>query len=143
MKMSPHGRAVLSQREGRRLVAYRDTRGVWTIGVGHSSEAGTPPPVRPGMTITAAQCDAILRGDLAPREAVLSGWLKRPATQSQFDAMLSLMFNIGAGAFKGSAVLHLFNEGRLAEAADAFLHFDHPAELAGRRKAERAQFMSC
>ena len=44
--------------------AYRDTKGIPTIGVGHTSAAG-PPDVKMGMTITAQQCDAILILDLA------------------------------------------------------------------------------
>jgi lysozyme len=142
MKMSAVGREKLMLREGERLVAYRDVRGVWTIGVGHSAEAGTPPPVHKGMVITHAQADAILANDLAPREAFMCRLLKRAPTQNQFDAMQSLMFNIGDGAFEHSRVLALFNAGDIAAAGQAFMDFRHPEVLLGRRRLERAQFLA-
>ena len=142
LKMSPQGRQKLIEREGSRLKAYQDTRGIWTIGVGHSAEAGTPPFTHRGLVITEEQVDEILTRDLVPREEYLNKLLKKTPTQNQFDAMLSLMFNIGGGAFKGSAVLHYFNEGRTLSAAEAFLHFDHPASLTRRREDEKKQFLS-
>ncbi|MER2266544.1 glycoside hydrolase family protein, partial [Methylobacterium oxalidis] len=64
MNLTPTGRAVLIAREGRRLSAYRDSAGIWTIGVGHTSAAG-PPAVGPGLTITQEACDAIFARDVA------------------------------------------------------------------------------
>lgn len=142
MKTSLHGAIKIKQREGCLLHAYRDIRGIWTVGVGHSSEAGTPPTVYPGMRITMAQALGILQGDLAPREVVMNELLKRPATQNQFDAMMSLMFNIGDTGFKDSDVLRLFNEGDMQAAANAFSHWSHPADLAQRRAEERQQFLT-
>ena len=46
MITSPAGRTAIMQREGIRLRAYRDTRGLWTIGAGHCAGA---PRVTPGM----------------------------------------------------------------------------------------------
>jgi hypothetical protein len=40
--LSPIGEAVLIAREGRRLKAYKDSVGVLTIGIGHTSAAGVP-----------------------------------------------------------------------------------------------------
>ena len=42
MKTSALGVQAIAQREGRVLHAYRDTRGILTIGVGHTSGAGAP-----------------------------------------------------------------------------------------------------
>lgn len=53
MKTSAAGRALIVAREGRRLSAYRDSVGVWTIGVGHTGRMA-PPPVTPGMKISDA-----------------------------------------------------------------------------------------
>ena len=63
MKMSPHGRALLEQREGNILHAYQDTVGVWTIGYGHTHYDGAPIPVA-GMKITQQQADDMLTKDL-------------------------------------------------------------------------------
>jgi lysozyme len=63
MDLSPIGEAVLIAREGRRPKAYKDSVGVWTIGIGHTPAAGAL-LVTPGLTITSAQCDAIFECDV-------------------------------------------------------------------------------
>src|SRR5881397_2781928 len=108
MQTSPAGRAAITRREGNKLTAYADSVGVWTIGVGHTSVAG-PPKVTKGMTITAAQSDEILARDLSGVEASVDAMVKVPLNQNEFDALVSLVFNIGAGAFKGSSVLKNLN----------------------------------
>ncbi|MDE2017342.1 MAG: lysozyme, partial [Hyphomicrobiales bacterium] len=65
MTVSDDGLRRLISREGCVLTAYRDGVGTWTIGVGHSALAPTPPRPAPGMTITGAEAEAILRADLA------------------------------------------------------------------------------
>lgn len=146
MKTSAAGRAAIRGREGVRLDAYKDSVGIWTIGVGHTGRASLP-AVDMGMRITAEQADAFLAADLAPIEAAVAGAVPVPVSQNAFDAMVSLAFNIGAGAFRTSSVARLVNAGDLAEAADAFLLWDKAGGkvvdgLAKRRAAERAQFLT-
>ena len=138
--VSPGGRAALMAREGCRLAAYRDSVGVPTIGVGHTGHAG-PPRVVMGMTITRDEAEAIFAADLAPFEAAVAGATPATLTQNQFDACVSLAFNIGAPGFMGSTVVHKLAAGDHTGAADAFLMWVHPPELAARRRAERAQFL--
>lgn len=145
MKTSALGIQAIAQREGRILHAYRDTRGILTIGVGHTSAAG-PPVVIEGIVITATECDDILSRDLAKFEDAVNAALKTPIAQNKlshnaFDACVSLAFNIGAPGFIGSSVARDINKGDMQGAADAFLLWDHPPELIGRRKGERAQFL--
>lgn len=139
MKVSAAGRAAITQREGCRLVAYRDSRGIPTIGVGHVDM--TPPKTVMGMRITAAQADALLAADLAPVEATINKSVTVSLTQNEFDALASLGFNIGIGGLARSTVVGRLNRGDRAGAAQAFLLWAHPAELMGRRKAEVAQFL--
>lgn len=140
MKTSAAGRAAIRQREGCRLVAYRDSVGIPTIGVGHTGRAA-PPPVRMGMRISAAQADAYLAADLVPTEAAINRSVKRPMTAGQGDAFASLTFNIGGPGFERSTVVKRFNAGDVVGAANAFLLWCKPAALKGRRQAERAQFL--
>ena len=77
MQLTPIGEAALIAREGRRLKAYRDSVGVLTIGIGHTSAAG-PPKVTAGLTITAAECDAIFRRDVATYAACVRAGLAVP-----------------------------------------------------------------
>ncbi|AZO45876.1 lysozyme [Mesorhizobium sp. M7D.F.Ca.US.005.01.1.1] len=149
MQTSPAGRAAIARREGNVLKAYLDSVGVLTIGVGHTSSAG-PPKVTKGLTITAAESDAILARDLAGVEASVSAMVKVPLNQNEFDALVSLVFNIGAGDFKGSSVLRNLNAGNRAGAADAMLAWNKGTVkgkkvalpgLTNRRQEERMQFL--
>lgn len=139
MKTSPAGRKAIMQREGVRLHAYRDSRGIWTCGVGHAAGA---PKVWPWTSWTLAQADAVLATDLESFEVAVTIAVKRPLTQNEFDACMSLAFNIGAGGFRGSSVVKQINSGNTQEAANDFLLWDSPAELLGRRESERKQFLT-
>lgn len=140
MEMSVNGLKALMQREGVRLKAYQDQRGIWTIGVGHTSMAG-PPSVFRGTTLTEAEVEEVFARDVKKYAAGVLAAIKKSASQSQFDAMVSLCYNIGIGGFTGSTVAHKFNLGDIKGAADAFLMWEKPASLTSRRIAERKQFL--
>lgn len=139
--MSAEGRRRLIQREGVRLKAYKDSVGVWTIGVGHTSAAGSP-KVTPDLTITKAECDEILSRDLTKYEQAVSNTINKPMKQNEFDAYVSLCYNIGPGAFARSSTARLFNEGKKAEAAEAIKAWNKPPEIIGRRNTEYKQFLT-
>lgn len=149
MVTSPAGRAAITRREGNVLTAYRDSVGILTIGVGHTTAAGAT-TVTPGMKITAAESDQILSRDLAKFEPAVLAAVKVPMSQNEFDALVSLAFNIGGGAFSTSSVVKKLNAGDRRGAADAFLAWDKATVrgkkvalegLTNRRKAERLQFL--
>jgi lysozyme len=71
MKTSDKGVAFIALHEGVVTKAYRDSVGVWTIGVGHTAAAGAPKPAR-GMTITRDQALAIFAHDLGKFETRVS-----------------------------------------------------------------------
>lgn len=141
MDISPAGLAALAGREGIRTLAYRDSRGIWTIGVGHTAAAGLPHPCA-GMELTHQQVLDLFKLDLRQYVDEVNRVLKAKCDQNQFDAMVSLCFNIGVNGFAGSSVVRDLSRGDAKDAADAFLLWDHPEELLGRRKAERAQFLT-
>lgn len=142
MKTSAAGRQAIKQREGLRLAAYRDSVGVWTIGVGHAATSGIPPIPKRGMRITAQQADETLAKDLARFEDAVNIAVKVPLTQNQFDACVSLAFNIGARGFMHSTVVARLNRKDYRGAADAILMWQHPPVLRNRREAERKQFLT-
>jgi len=94
------------------------------------------------MEISQEQADEFLAADLAPAERAVNRAIHCQMTQNQFDAMVSLSFNIGTHAFETSSVVRLLNEGQTAAAASAFLLWDKPAVLVERRHAERDQFLA-
>ncbi|MFK5595968.1 lysozyme [Methylobacterium sp. HMF5984] len=141
MNLTPIGEACLIAREGRRLTAYRDSVGVWTIGVGHTSAAGRPRVVS-GLAITAAECDAIFARDVAAYVAAVRDGLTAAVGPHAFDALVSLCYNIGPAAFAGSTVLRRINAGDAAGAADALLLWRKPAAILPRRRAEAEQLVT-
>ena len=144
MEMSESGLTRLLEREGMRRTAYRDSAGIWTICVGHTTAAG-PPKVRPGMKCTLAECRQILMRDVAQFEKCVEKAITQPMSQHQFDAMVSLAFNIGCHAFRRSTVVREFNRGHEQHAADAFRMWKKAGGrvvqgLVNRRESERNQF---
>lgn len=141
MKMSDTGRALLIKREGFRTRAYRDSVGVWTIGVGHTSAAGAP-QVTPGLSISKDEVSRILARDLQQFEYVVEMGVTVELTQGQFDALVSFCFNIGITGFRKSTVLRRLNAGNYCGAADALMMWCKPKEITMRRASERAQFLA-
>ena len=137
MKISAAGIKAIEQREGTRLKAYPDDRGIPTIGTGH-----TGPEVHLGLVWTQEQSDAALAKDLAWAEAAVNDSVKVQITQNEFDALVSLAYNIGAAGIKGSSVVRQLNAGNVQIAADDFMMWDKPAELVSRRISEQKQFLS-
>lgn len=113
MKTGPKGLALIRDFEGCELKAYRDAVGVWTIGYGHTSAAGSP-QVKAGMTITAAQAEEILKRDLAQYERAVLTAVKVPLSQEQFDALVSWTYNLGAKSLLVSTLLKKLNAGDYA-----------------------------
>lgn len=141
MKTSAAGLAALAAREGGRLTAYKDVRGIMTIGIGHTSAAGPPVP-RKGMTLTQDSMMALFAADIVQYEDAVNKSVTRfVLTQNEFDACVSLCYNIGVNGFSGSSVVHFLNAGNKTAAADAFRMWERPAVLKARREAERAQFL--
>lgn len=146
MRTSKAGIDLIKRFEGLRTTAYRDAVGVWTIGYGHTAAAGEPTP-RQGMMISEAEAETILRRDLRQYEDAVTKACKRTPNRNQFDAFVSLCFNIGPGGFRRSSAVRKFNAGDDAGAADAFLLWNKAGGkvlkgLVRRREAERALFLT-
>lgn len=114
MKISKRGLNMIADFEGLRLETYLDVVGVPTIGYGHTGGHASP-----GNRITVAEAKRILDEDLDTFETAVSGAV-RTANQNQFDAMVSLAYNIGVTAFKKSTVLRKHLAGDYQAAARAF-----------------------
>src|SRR5690349_12482420 len=115
MTTSDAGLELIHGSEACRLKRYRDTAGLWTIGWGHLIKKGET-----YVTITRQEADAIFRRDLAGTEAAVRAAVKVPVGQNQFDALVSLAFNIGDGAFARSTLVRKLNRGDYRGAADEF-----------------------
>lgn len=103
MVTSDTGIKFIKKHEGLCLEAYLCPAGVWTIGYGHTSTA------KEGMVITEAEAETLLRKDLKMFENSVNSY-GLAVNQNQFDALVSLCYNIGPGNFKKSTVLRLVKE---------------------------------
>jgi lysozyme len=141
MKISRAGLDFIKGFETLQLIGMLPTpNDVPTAGWGH-----TGPDVTLGTKYSLAQCDAWLIGDLAQAEDGVNRLVKVPLTQGQFDALVSLVFNIGVGNFGSSTLRKLLNAGDYAGAAAQFDRWNKQAGkvlngLTRRRAGERAMF---
>lgn len=140
MKVSEWGAALIRRFEGLELEAYQDIVGVWTIGYGHTKG------VKKGDKITERYAKKLLREDLDYFAGRVRALLTREPKQHQFDAMVSLAYNVGAGAFSRSTLRRKFNEGDTAGAAREFKRWVHAGGLklpglVRRREAEKELFL--
>ena len=131
--------AFITKEEGARNKAYKDSKGLWTIGVGHLIKPDEQHLIT--ATLTDEQVEELLRSDLKWCSEAVESSVKVPLSQSQFDALYSLCFNIGETAFRKSTVVRKINENDLQGAADAILMWNKPEVLVNRRKRERALFL--
>lgn len=146
---------ALADREGVIPYAYADSRGFATAWIGHLIRQG---PVRAedyarwGSKAHPADHARILRFfrdvDLVPYEKVVDDAIRARVksghgtlSPSQRGAAVSLTFNVGTGGFAGSTVAKLIRSGApTRQVADAFMAWDRPREILGRRKSERDQY---
>ena len=122
MQMSASGRQMLISLEGYKTKAYRDTKGLLTIGVGHLL---TQQEIASGVIVLRSQgrylnwrdglhkvdVDALLEQDLPEYEAAVKRLVKTTLTQWQFDAITSFCFNVGEPNFTRSTLLKCLNAG--------------------------------
>lgn len=99
MKISEYAEQVLKEHEGLRLKAYQCPGGVLTIGYGHTRN------VCPGQVITKEIAQQYLVEDVECVERLLdSESYDKALSQSQYDALVSFIFNLGWGKFRNSTL---------------------------------------
>jgi lysozyme len=104
-----------------------------------------------GKTITEADATALLFKRAEPVETFIYLYVKVPLNQNQFDALVSLIYNIGVGNFFRSSIRTLLNQADYKGAADRFALYDKvqnaegvlevSEDLVKRRAKEAALFM--
>lgn len=117
---SQRGIDLIHSFEQCRLTAYPDPGSAdgkpWTIGWG-----STGPGIARGTVWTQQQADDRFKSDLAKFElGVIDAIGSAATTQAQFDALVSLAYNIGINAMAGSTVVRRHKAGDYQGAAAAF-----------------------
>lgn len=145
--LSSEGLDLIKEFEQLRLVAYRDSAGVPTIGWGTTRIKGQR--VRMGMTCTREQADEWLADDCRATVADLNDLIAVELMQFEFDALVVFAYNVGTSAFTKSSLLRAINSGATVT-EDLFTRWNkiHDPQgnvvvlpgLTRRRKAEFALF---
>jgi lysozyme len=85
---------------------------------------GTTEDVRPGDTITPPKAVARALQDISKYEGAIKQCVKVPLHQYEYDAYVSLSYNIGTQAFCGSTLVRKLNAGDYAGSCDEILRWD-------------------
>lgn len=114
MKTNSKGVNLIKSFEGLKLKPYICPAGVLTVGYGHTKN------VKAGQTITEEKAEELLEQDLEEFEKAVLKHVTVKLNENQFAALVSFVFNLGAGNFKKSTLLKRVNEGKHSEAAFEF-----------------------
>ena len=113
MKTSSTGLNHLKQFEGFSASAYNDVAGLATIGYGHLIK--TNEFHLRSAPITKTEALDLLAQDVKTAENEVNARVFLTPNQNEFDALVSLVYNIGVGAFASSTVLKRINLGENQE----------------------------
>jgi lysozyme len=146
MKASQKCFNIIKEFEGCKLAAYLCPAGKWTIGYG-STFYGDGTPVTKNRTLpTEKAAIALLAATIGQYEKAVNN-VGVELTQNEFDALVCLCYNIGAGNFEKSTLVKMLKAGNpKSEVAAQFLRWNKAGgkELAGltrRRSAELELFL--
>lgn len=149
---------LLARFEGFRADPYQDQAGLWTIGFGHLIVPGDGfwhPDFNSGgaRSVTVDDARALKERDAQTAIDAVARCVRVSLTDNQYNALVSLAYNIGAGAFCSSSVVSRLNAGDAIGAANAFLLWNKitdpatgqlvvSAGLVRRRDQEREIFLA-
>jgi GH24 family phage-related lysozyme (muramidase) len=147
MNIGNKGLRLIKEFEGCKLTAYICPAGVWTIGIG-STRYSDGSAVKRGQTLANEEAALLLLSKtLASYEHAVNA-IKVDLTQNEFDALVSLTYNIGARNLANSTLVKMLKAGNpKSEIALQFLRWDKAggkplAGLTRRRNAEAELFLS-
>lgn len=102
-------------------------------------------PVKMGETITAPKALARALQDVQKFEGALKKCVSVPLYQYEYDAYISLSYNIGYGAFCGSSLVKKLNAGDYDAACLEILKWDKfkGKPLAGLTKRRQDEYKQC
>lgn len=128
---------IIKEFEGFRSEAYLCTGGKWTVGYGHTKQ------VNDKTIITKEEAEDFLREDVKEAANTVDRYVDVPLSSFEFAALVSFVFNVGAGNFKRSTLLKLLNKGFYEQVPIQLMRWNRAGnkELGGltrRRKAEVA-----
>lgn len=142
MRMSEQGYALIRRWEGFSAEIYCCPAGKLTIGFGHLVKKDEK---FPAAGISVDDANKLLEADISYAEQAVARLVAIPLEQHQFDALVSLAYNIGVYAFEKSTLLLVLNRGETDYAAREFNRWVYAGNrispgLGQRRRMEMALF---
>jgi lysozyme len=135
MKTSQKGLDLIKKFEGFSDKEYICPAGKVTIGYGHvilPNEDFQQP-------MTKKEAEILLKKDLEPRESALNKFLKVKINQNQFDALMSLIYNIGIANFKQSTLLKFINDRLFDKVPDQFRRWKYINKVVSKGLLKRRE----
>ena len=143
MKLDESGYSELHKREGLRTKPYLDTRGIPTISLGvtyYPNGRKVTMQDKPITKIEAERLGKVMADRFASEVTTL---IKSNVNQNQFNALVSIAYNIGINGFKTSSFLKLVNKNpNDPKIKEAIMLWTKNKELIGRRKSEVSQYFT-
>jgi lysozyme len=146
MKIGAEGLKLIKEFEGCKLISYKCPAGVWTIGIGSTRYAdGNPVKANQALPNEDAAMQLLAKTLSSYEHAVNTVGVE--LTQNEYDALVSLCYNIGSGNFVSSTLVKMLKAGEpKSEVAKQFLRWDKAggkplAGLTRRRNAEAELFL--
>jgi len=138
LALSALGLVGIAAHEGYSDKAYQDVVGIWTIGF------GTTKDVKPADKIDPVKALQRKTEDIVKFEGTIKQCVTVPLHQHEYDAYVSLAYNIGPGAFCNSTLVKRLNQQDYAGACKEILRWNRAGGkvvkgLAVRREAEYRQ----
>lgn len=95
---------LIKKYEGFSSQAYKCPAGVWTVGWGHTGR-----DINKDTILTREEAELMLKKDVANLQEQILFLLDDKPSMNELDALTSLVYNVGLGAFKRSRLLKRIN----------------------------------
>ena len=143
MKLNSIGYKALHDREGLRLKPYLDTRGIPTISLGVTYYPNGRKVTMQDKALTIEEAGNLATVTADKFAFQVDKLLTSKVNQNQFNALVSLAYNIGITGFRNSTVLRKVNINPNDPAIkEAFMMWTKNVELMGRRESEIKQYFT-
>ena len=143
MKLDESGYSELHKREGLRTKPYLDTKGVPTISLGVTYYPNGRKVTMKDRILTLSEANELGKITADRFSNQVNSLVKSKVNQNQFNALVSIAYNIGINGFKTSTFLKLVNKNpNDPKIKDAIMLWTKNKELIGRRKSEVSQYFT-
>lgn len=128
LRISKAGEDIIKEFESLQLESYVDTKDkygepIYAIGWGHTGLVDGNKIVK-GQKITEQKAEELFLEDMKEFEKKVKHYVQVPLTQNQFDALVSMAYNVATANFVRMIEISELNKGIYEKVPDAMMHFN-------------------